>query len=969
MIIENGIYAKREEFIAINADIAKRSTAIIYKSIKPIRMKNIYKIAILIGTMITVLSLNTAAQVIVQHPTNDTICEGIDDASFTVVPDGDIPQEDLSYQWEYTDDTTNIPSWVEVPENQLSVFPNGGQEQTLVIQLPLSSNTFGIMFYRCVVDAGEGGSDTSWARKILYHEPPSADAGSNGGTCVNEDFSISDASVQNESSFSWEVLSGAGDLSSSSVINPTYTPDASDAGTTVQLVLTAVGAGECLDETASDTVEIIVDAVPVAIAGDDGEICINEDFTIENASVQNESSFSWEITSGNGTLSSAVVINPTYTPDPTDAGTTVQLTLTAVGEGECTGESVSDVVEIAIDPLPVANAGDDGEICVDQDFSVTNASVENESSFGWEITTGNGQLSSTAVINPTYTPDASDAGTTVQLTLTAEGMGECSEESESDMVEIEIQGLPAVNAGSDHQICETETFTFSDASNTNCDYIEWETSGTGTFDDENMLFATYSPSNSDKIDGMVILTITGYPISPCTGDISDEMTLSITNEPTVYAGEDTTICQTDFIQISGMVVCATNSEWSTSGDGTFEDATADTTIYYFGTEDIQNEGVDLTLLAEGTNNTEDAITITIIRLPEASAGEDQAICEGSDIELANAMANFYNTLEWTSTGDGSFDDNALENPVYTPGSEDISNGTVTLTLTASAISPCENSVSDDIVFTIHPLPYVSISGENEVCANSMGMPYTAYIPGNYNTEWSVENGTFKPVETNDTIIVDWDNLPNEMGKVKLIATNETTGCTVENLYLVSFTENAAPDPPTIVEKYNDDVNHPYVLICTTPDYNYQWYRDGVSLPGETNQFYYPGDETTYDSIDAGVPYSVEVMTDDLKCSAMSSEYIFYPPDKSVEFESVDIFQVYPNPSNGQFVLSLKEKPDLFQNEACSFKVLDFNGKILFEREVLDDRFDVNLNNLEKGIYIAELTLPDMYKQVKKIIIY
>ena len=68
--------------------------------------------------------------------------------------------------------------------------------------------------------------------------------------------------------------------------------------------------------------------------------------------------------------------------------------------------------------------------------------------------------------------------------------------------------------------------------------------------------------------------------------------------------------------------------------------------------------------------------------PIASAGNDLIICDASAIELSDAYAYDCDSVRWTTDGDGRFEDGALANTVYMPGDLDVSNGQVTLTLTA-----------------------------------------------------------------------------------------------------------------------------------------------------------------------------------------------------------------------------------------------------------------------------------------------
>ena len=83
------------------------------------------------------------------------------------------------------------------------------------------------------------------------------------------------------------------------------------------------------------------------------------------------------------------------------------------------------------------------------------------------------------------------------------------------------------------------------------------------------------------------------------------------------------------------------------------------------------------------------------------AGVDDTICQGNQYQLS-ATAENYNTLLWTTSGDGSFDDNTILNPVYTPGDNDISNGSVILTINAS--HPQYGDAFDYLSLFINPLP-------------------------------------------------------------------------------------------------------------------------------------------------------------------------------------------------------------------------------------------------------------------------
>lgn len=63
------------------------------------------------------------------------------------------------------------------------------------------------------------------------------------------------------------------------------------------------------------------------------------------------------------------------------------------------------------------------------------------------------------------------------------------------------------------------------------------------------------------------------------------------------------------------------------------------------------------------------------------AGPDDVVCEGDNYQC-QGEATDYTSVEWTTSGTGTFDDPNILDPVYTPSTDDIASGLVALTLTA-----------------------------------------------------------------------------------------------------------------------------------------------------------------------------------------------------------------------------------------------------------------------------------------------
>jgi hypothetical protein len=105
----------------------------------------------------------------------------------------------------------------------------------------------------------------------------------------------------------------------------------------------------------------------------------------------------------------------------------------------------------------------------------------------------------------------------------------------------------------------------------------------------------------------------------------------------------------------------------------------------------------------------------------AYAGDDIIACEESPVELVDAYAYDCDSMLWTTDGDGHFDYDTIANPKYFPGSQDLTNGNVTLTLNAYG--------NDTVVSTtqIHFLDEVSLGeiiGDNVV--NKYSNPVSHY---------------------------------------------------------------------------------------------------------------------------------------------------------------------------------------------------------------------------------------------------
>ena len=186
----------------------------------------------------------------------------------------------------------------------------------------------------------------------------------------------------------------------------------------------------------------------------------------------------------------------------------------------------------------------------------------------------------------------------------------------------------------------------------------------------------------------------------------------------------------------------------------------------------------LSVVQHGENNCDANIelgTVEVFEQPVAFAGNPITQCSGSPVSLSGATAGYYAGLAWISSGDGSFDNNSIIQPVYTPGINDMIAGNVILTLTASGMGnsgscvPAVSSISislSAIVSSAVSTP-ASCSGTADgtatLTASGGTVPYNFVLDGMANTSGIFTNlaaGTYSytitdaiSCETSGTVMV------------------------------------------------------------------------------------------------------------------------------------------------------------------------------------------------------------------------
>lgn len=368
--------------------------------------------------------------------------------------------------------------------------------------------------------------------------------------------------------------------------------------------------------------------------------------------------------------------------------------------------------EIFVIDGPVVDAGPDDVIAEGQDYTM-NSSAFWFDTLDW-VTSGTGAFDDPGILQPTYTPSFDDISNgSITLSLHATAQNPCPGDTTDSMVLTIASGTTAI-AGEDALICEGDAYQLTGNAlfyNT----VEWATSGDGTFSDLTILDPLYYPGANDITNGSATLTLNVYGSSTD----ADIMVLSITAAAIADAGGNASINEGQNFTPDGLASNHTAINWLTSGDGYFPDPTIIGPTYFPGSDDNLSGSVSLSMIVYGQSPCgpdTNTIILTIISGTSADAGTDATICADESYQTEGSGTFFINQ-QWNSSGDGSFSSPGIIDPIYTPGTQDMQDSIVTLTLTVFG----SDTVSSDMTLFIHPLaetPALLESDQNDFCSGA-----------------------------------------------------------------------------------------------------------------------------------------------------------------------------------------------------------------------------------------------------------
>jgi gliding motility-associated-like protein len=541
-----------------------------------------------------------------------------------------------------------------------------------------------------------------------------------------------------------------------------------------------------------------------------------------------------------------------------------------VAGGTACADSATVTVSIQ---TPPADAGPNTALCIGDtvQLNATGGTI-----YAW---TPGATLSDAAIADPFASPSA----TTTYVVSVTDGQGCVA----LDSLVATVNLLPVADAGPDTEICLTASITIggSPTGPAGSSFL-WTPSAGIT----NVNAANPTAQPVATITYTVLVT----DVNQCGA--SDSVTVTVNPLPVLDAGADTSVCLGNGVQLNATGVGQFSWSPATGLSATnIADpiATPTSSITYTATLTDGNSCV-----------ASDDVTVAVLGIPNADAGEDVWVCPGFDVQL-------------NGTGGGNFawapisglDDPTSASPLASPAS------TTIYVLTVTDGNGCTDQ--DNVTVTVNNDPPLDAGADQSICAGQQvqlgGNPTS--VPGSTYT-WTPAAGLDNASAANPIAT------PTLTTTYTLTVTNDT--CTSSQSVLVALQGIAEP---AFTVRLEPNCNGLRAFFTDLSNGASQWFWDFGDGSTSTEQF--PQHEFAYDA-----PIVVTLtITDVFGCSGSLTQT--YPQSSFADHTDFVVPNVFTPNGDGNndlfaFGVNVGQQPDAVLGACATLFVYNRWGQKVFE---------------------------------------
>ena len=272
-------------------------------------------------------------------------------------------------------------------------------------------------------------------------------------------------------------------------------------------------------------------------------------------------------------------------------------------------------------------------------------------------------------------------------------------------------------------------------------------SGSGVFSNDTISNPIYTPtvdlSVATRVDQVVLDIVARDNICRAT---SDTMNITVTQNGSLSALRDTTICSDDNLSLSITVTgLAPTFSWS-ANNGTLSNPTDPLTVYspnaVSASQRLDTVIANLSFPNATCADITESVLVTVVGSLELNAGVDTAICQNFGYTLNGTTNIGSQATTWSVLNNtGTLDNPSLLNAIYTPNSLTGTTARVdTLVLSSSGNSSCLNR-ADTVLITVKPDPTANLGVDQNIFdlqTVSLSVALSDKVETSF---WRADNGT------------------------------------------------------------------------------------------------------------------------------------------------------------------------------------------------------------------------------------
>jgi gliding motility-associated-like protein len=598
--------------------------------------------------------------------------------------------------------------------------------------------------------------------------------------CEGENYVSTGVSVTNGVNITWSSSDGKGTFDDNTIENPTFTPDASQIGGTVDLTISVTGNGAC--PVVQQTMTLTINKNPVVdLSVNNDHVCEGTDLLLDGNPSGGSGTYNIHSWTGSGAakLDRTDIQKPTFN---SAAYGNFDLTYKVTDDNSC---SASGNITIVVEDGPSVTAGPDDEICEANDFTISQASVTN-GTISWSED-GSGSISSGGnTTTPTYSSVSGESGI-VNLTATATGTGACSAKVVTDVMKLTVNPLPVPTITGDMVICKNVVGTYT--TEQNMTEYTWTVNG-GTIASGQ---GTYQITVNWTSTGTQSVSVSYKDANSCSSSNPTQENVTVHNLPTPdLSVNPTEACQGVALSLDGNPSggSGTYNAHSWTGDGAAKLDRTDIEQPNFTSTQTGTFTLRYTVTDDNTCSGYDEMTLDVKPSPIADAGADAETCESTDYIMPSGHASASNgDILWETNGSGTLSDGTTLTPTYSPGAGET--GKINLILKVTGTGSCAgNTVTDTMKLMINPLPVPTITGDNTSCMEEVKAYSTEANMTNYT--WTVAGGTIQGSSSGNSVNIKWNSTTTPSVSINYTDANGCPAATDKKLDVTVY-ENPTVD--------------------------------------------------------------------------------------------------------------------------------------------------------------------------------